>query len=163
MRNIQENQERAGQEKMGKDGKRKGRKKERKNQPIDKWAFLGKGSVPYNGKAYGGTNFIGPGPDVDPYTLPLNPVDEVDAAAQVHDYAYFEAKTGGAVGAFFDKRVAEADIVLTFSALRTIRGYHTGELDDVTGKPISIRTYNLAVGVVYLFSGISLKKIIDTF
>jgi len=72
-----------------------------KNTPGGKWDFWGKGSVPYQGKAMGGTNFIGPGPTADPYTLGMKPVDAIDEAAQRHDFAYWQAGADGIPGAVF--------------------------------------------------------------
>ena len=49
-----------------------------------------------NQKAWYG-NFVGPGPDQNPYKIVgpdgkyLQPINMLDAAAQVHDYAYWQA------------------------------------------------------------------------
>ncbi|WP_428330297.1 hypothetical protein [Mucilaginibacter sp.] len=60
---------------------------------------MGAKKVPYYG------NFLGPGPDGNPYNLTgyngkrLKPIDMLDAAAQRHDYAYYRHHTGGVSGA----------------------------------------------------------------
>jgi hypothetical protein len=62
--------------------------------------------------AWFGSNFIGPGPDCDPDDIKdlqgnkLQPIDEVDAAAKAHDKAYYQAKTGGIIGAIGNQDVA---------------------------------------------------------
>ncbi len=71
---------------------------------IDIW---GKGSVPYDGKGIGRSNFLGPGPDINPFEIPdpnnpglyLRPIDEIDKGSQIHDYMYWKSNTGGAMGA----------------------------------------------------------------
>jgi len=120
---------------------------------------MGKGSVPYNGKAWFGTNFVGPGPDVNPYTLKLKPVDAVDKAAQRHDYYYWKEGASGIQGALFNKNVAYADGILANDAYNVMQGYKAGAIDQVTGFPISDRTYNIARGVYYLFTPLYINKI----
>ena len=116
--------------------------------------ILGKGSVPYNGKAWGGTNFIGPGPNEDPYNLNLTPIDAIDEAAQRHDKAYYDAKTGGISGAVFNSEVLAADMILVQDAIKIMNDYKAGKIDKITNKPISERTYNLARGVYISFGAI---------
>ena len=132
------------------------------NTPGGKWDKYGEGFVPYHGDAVGGTNFIGPGPDYDPYTLfdpkrlpnlvVLTPVDQIDAAAQEHDYAYWKAATGGIPGALFNKKVTIADAMLVMKAAKIMRQYKPG------GTQISPRTYNLARGVFAVFTPITFSK-----
>jgi hypothetical protein len=131
-----------------------------KNVPGGDWDFMGKGSVPYNGKAWFGTNFVGPGPDVNPYTLKLRPVDAVDKAAQRHDYYYWKEGASGIQGALFNKNVAYADAILANDAYQILQGYKTGAIDQVTGFPISERTYNIARGVYYLFTPLYINKVL---
>lgn len=131
----------------------------KRNTPGGEWDFWGEGSVAYEGDALGGTNFIGPGPDADPYTLGLQPIDAIDKAAQRHDYFYYKAKTGGIPGALFNRDVVGADLLLVSDAYNIMQSYKKGGIDEVTGLPISERTYNLARGVFYLFTPISASKL----
>jgi len=132
-----------------------------------RWDFWGKGSVEYNGKGLGGTNFIGPGPDIDPYTISdpnnpggfLQPVDAIDKAAQRHDYFYWKAETGGFGGAFFNRQVIGPDLLLASDAYDIMQDYKAGRIDQVTGLPVSRRTYNLARAVYYTFTPISAHKL----
>lgn len=131
------------------------------------WDFWGKGSVPYTGNGIGGTNFIGPGPDADPYRLtdPLNPdeylrpIDAIDGAAQAHDDAYWKAKTGGVTGALFNLEVTSADIALFIEAAEIMSSYRSGGTDPITGHQVSERTFNLATAVYYTFGAISFHKV----
>jgi RHS repeat-associated protein len=74
------------------------------------------GPVPWYG------NFLGPGPNGDPYHLRgydgklLKPIDLLDAAAQTHDYYYNLANTGGIRGALFSHGTADADEQLAKAA-----------------------------------------------
>ncbi|HEY9122932.1 MAG TPA: hypothetical protein VIO15_01240 [Bacteroidales bacterium] len=129
------------------------------------WDFVfGKGTVPYDGKAFWGTNFIGPGPNENPYTLKdangniLQPKDLVDAAAQVHDYRYWVAGASGVKGAFLGINVRSADGELANSAYGVMQAYGRGEMDPWTGQQISERTYNMARAVYYLFEPITIYK-----
>lgn len=117
-----------------------------------------KDEVNYNGKAYWGTNFIGPGPTTDPAKLGLDPKDMVDQAAYEHDVAYFKARVGGASGAFLSLKVAAADRKLANAALSVIRKYGKGGYDPITRDRISERTYKEALLVYKLFSNISDTK-----
>jgi RHS repeat-associated protein len=130
-----------------------------RNTPGGSWDYWGVGSVPYKGEAVGSTNFIGPGPDVDPYTLGFKPIDAVDKAAMEHDFAYFQAKTGGVTGAVLNEDVLAADIILVSTAQKVIDSYKVGGIDTVTGLPISERTYNLAKLVVDVFTPLISGKI----
>lgn len=113
--------------------------------------FGGGGKVTYKGKAFGGTNFIGPGPDKNPSTLGLEPVDELDFAAYIHDKVYFRFRTGGIDGAKYNLDVAFADLQLVNHALSIIERYKVGGFDEITEKKISERTYNLAIAVYMYF------------
>ncbi len=132
----------------------------RKNVPGGEWDFWGEGYVPYEGNAIGGTNFIGPGPDADPYALKdpkrpnkfLEPIDRIDKAAQAHDKAYLKAMTGGVKGALSNLRVSLADAILTLSAEKIMRQYNSGS------NSISPRTYNLSRAVYYSFYPITGSK-----
>jgi hypothetical protein len=130
-----------------------------KNVPGGEWDFMGEGSVPFTGDAWFGTNFIGPGPDVNPYTLKLRPVDAVDKAAQRHDYYYWKEGASGIRGAVFDTKVAYADMILVGDAYNIMQSYRAGGMDGVTGLPISERTYNIAQGVYYSFLPLTINKI----
>jgi len=57
--------------------------------------------------------------------------------------------------------VAAADAILANDAFNIIISYHNGGLDNVTGLPISKRTYAVALGVFYTFTPISLNKIFN--
>lgn len=131
-----------------------------KNVPGGDWDFMGKGSVPYNGKAWFGTNFVGPGPNADPYNLGLKPIDAIDKAAQKHDDAYWKAGASGILGALFNKKVAYADAILAFDAFQIIQGYRTGAIDEQTHFPISERTYNIALAVFDLFTSLCVNKVL---
>jgi RHS repeat-associated protein len=130
------------------------------NNPGGSWDSWGVGSVPYHGKAWMGTNFIGPGPNKNPYRLGLRPIDAIDAAALRHDYAYWKAGVGGVSGALFSKSVTIADFNLAYDALMIINSYKIGGQDYITRLPISRRTYNIASAVYYLFGTISINKLI---
>lgn len=58
------------------------------------------GNVNYNGKALWGTNFVGPGPNSNPYRLGLSPLDAIDGAAQRHDWVYWKVGAEGGEAAF---------------------------------------------------------------
>ncbi|MEZ4721637.1 MAG: RHS repeat-associated core domain-containing protein [Flavobacteriales bacterium] len=118
-------------------------------------------SIDYDGGAWFGTNFIGPGPNKDPYTLGLNPKDAIDRSAQKHDYAYYRAGATGISGALFNKDVIQADGQLASDAFKIMQGYHKGSLDVVTGYPISERTYNMARAVYSTFTYTTTQKITD--
>jgi hypothetical protein len=108
----------------------------------------------------GGTNFIGPGPDKDPYRIGLNPIDAIDRAAQMHDYEYWKAGAGGIGGALFNSKVFEADQKLASDAISIMNAYKAGGIDTVTGLPISQRTYNLATAVTTAFTIIIAESIL---
>ncbi|MCJ7933834.1 MAG: hypothetical protein MUW56_09410 [Chryseobacterium sp.] len=124
--------------------------------------WLGDGKdVVYNGEAYFGSNYIGPGPDIDPNELlraGLKPLDAVDQAAFKHDRAYYEASTGGVKGALFEKSIAYADMTLAKDAKNVINGYKKGQIDPITGQKISQRTYNMARLVYAAFKSIDYQK-----
>ena len=102
----------------------------------------------YDGDAWFGSNFIGPGSEDNPYELPdpdnpghfLQPKDMVDKAAQLHDYFYYKEGASGITGALFSKKVAYADLKLVADAFEIIKAYRNGGIDTVTGLPISYRT-----------------------
>jgi RHS repeat-associated protein len=133
-----------------------------KNVPGGEWDFWGEGVVPYQGDAMGGTNFIGPGPDRDPYKIPdprnpgrfLTPIDQIDKAAQLHDAAYFKARTGGIKGAFFNEAVTIADAMLALRANKIITQHAFGNV------AISQRTANLAQATFAAFAAITVQKAI---
>ncbi len=128
------------------------------NTPGGTWDWMGVGSVPYNGEAWFGTNFVGPGPDKNPYSLGLKPIDAIDKAAQKHDYYYWKEGASGVIGAVFNNRVAYADRMLVSDSYNIMQGYKIGAIDSVTGLPISERTYNIAQGVYYLFTALYINK-----
>ena len=110
-----------------------------------------------------GTNFVGPGPDKNPYTLGLDPIDAVDAAAQRHDFAYWKAGASGIQGALFNSDVFEADVALLNDASAIRTSYSNGGIDSVTGQPISVRTFNIASDVQAAFGAIVYGSIINRF
>ncbi len=95
------------------------------------------GPVPWYG------NFLGPGPDGNPYNLRgydgkiLKPIDAMDAAAQRHDYAYYLAHTGGVKGALFDDAVGAADRALAGAAFDVQVLFNKHLPDPITHQPIS--------------------------
>jgi hypothetical protein len=104
----------------------------------------------FNEPWYG--NFLGPGPDANPYTLLdpnnkggfLQPIDAVDKAAQKHDFAYWQAGVSGISGAMFNKAVKDADRQLVSDAKAIMKAYNKKENDPVTGLPISDDAYKWA-------------------
>ncbi len=139
------------------------------NEPGGKWDLMGVGSVPYHGNAWFGTNFVGPGPDgpnANPYSLKDNfgkiikPIDAIDAAAQRHDYSYWQNGASGVEGAIFNKYVTSADILLAANAYYIMQGFAAGAIDPVTKLPISDRTDNIARGIYFLFTTLVLNKLI---
>ena len=92
-------------------------------------------------------NFMGPGPDANPYNLRgydgkiLKPIDMLDAADQKHDYNYFLAHTGGVSGALFNDAVGHADRELAASAQQIMDRRLQGLNDTITGKPITDEEY----------------------
>ena len=127
--------------------------------------MFGEKTKQYNGKGLGGTNYIGPGPNVNPIDLlseGLIYVDEIDMAAFEHDIAYFMAGTGGAIGAFLNLDVLDADIALVAKARDIMERYNNGvnpDVDAVTGDTISQRTYFIAEYVNAFFTPIIVNKI----
>lgn len=128
------------------------------NVPGGKWDIWGVGSVDYLGDAIGGTNFIGPGLEVNPYDLGLIPVDEIDAGALSHDYAYWQNGVGGVAGAYNSTSVRFADADLVYTSVSIMERYQRGGIDKITNQPISQRTYNLAKAVYLFFSPIVVEK-----
>jgi hypothetical protein len=59
----------------------------------------------------------------------------------------------------FNRDVVGADLLLVSDAYNIMQSYKKGGIDEVTGLPISERTYNLARGVFYLFTPISASKL----
>jgi len=126
------------------------------------------GDVVYNGDGYFDSNYIGPGPDTDPYELlkgglkPLDMGDQAafkhDVAGFKHDVAYYEANTGGVKGALLDKTIAYADSRLAADAKKVMIGYKKGQIDPITGQKISQRTYNMARLVYSAFKSIDYQK-----
>lgn len=120
----------------------------------------------YDGDMFMGTNFVGPGPDADPYTLPdiksgkgyLKPKDEVDAAAQKHDEAYWKAGASGVKGALFDKRVKSADIELRNSVANVILKYATQQKDFITNRTVSYTTFKIASAILVSFNVVVFLK-----
>ena len=117
------------------------------------------GGVAYDGNAWYGTNFIGPGPSSDPYKLKdpknpgqyLKPKDMVDAAAQRHDYYYHLLHADGVTGALFATRVTFADQILAGEASKAFFGYFRGDTDPITGNAISPRTRDVAFDIMVSF------------
>ncbi len=105
----------------------------------------------YNGNAMYGSNFIGPGPNSDPFSLGLDPMDELDRAAMLHDYAYYKQGIGGVWDAITNLDVRNADLGLYNSAKDVIDKYWSGSTDVVTGLPVSYDTWRNAVDVATAF------------
>jgi len=142
----------------------KPRKGSNKNKNGGKpWSIMDVLSKPWYG------NFLGPGPDADPFTLPneekrgefVEPVDVVDLAAQIHDYAYWQAGATGLTGALFKRQVEDADKRLAKSAMEIVSNYSKGTIDPVTLKPISFKTYTMAYAVFVAFTPIAMSKAIN--
>jgi hypothetical protein len=140
------------------------------NTPGGWWDGWGVGTVTYDGKRIGMTNFIGPGPSgpgANPYRLSdgkgsfLSPIDAIDEAAQRHDDAYWKAGVGGLWGAFFAADVLEADIRLFNDANSIRRSFMTNGCDSVTGFTISERTNNLATDVSRFFGLVILSSYVN--
>lgn len=132
-------------------------------RPSNDW-FLAHGwkSAPWYG------NFLGPGPDgpkFNPYKLigpngkVLKPIDMVDAAAQRHDYSYWQLQASGVQGALFDREVWLADLALARSAAEVMDRWVLGQNDTITGKPISNAEAAWAEGVTLLFGGLGSAKL----
>lgn len=134
----------------------------KKNNKTGTNDWLGDGgNVKYNGNAYFGTNYIGPGPDIDPHSMKndgLLPLDMLDQAAFEHDVSYYKANTGGVEGALYELSVTYADKKLARDALHIIREYRKGGIDPVTGEKISVRTRNAAKLVYMAFKPIESRK-----
>ncbi|RZK39955.1 MAG: hypothetical protein EOO90_16965 [Pedobacter sp.] len=81
------------------------------------------GPIPWYG------NFLGPGPDANPYNIlgydgkKLKPINMLDAAAQRHDAAYDRAKVGGVKGALFSVKVSNADMELAVGSIGVIAAF----------------------------------------
>ena len=121
------------------------------------------GPVPYYG------NFLGPGPDGNPYNLKgydhktLKPIDMLDAAAQRHDYAYYRHKTGGVNGALWDDSVGAADRELAYNAWVVVDMYTKGMNDVITHQPITKKEFEWASRVEEAFGLLGTLKGIDNF
>jgi len=111
-------------------------------------------------------NFIGPGPNIDPYQIPdpdhkgmfLKPNNAADAAAQRHDKAYFDLKASGIKSAFLDLRVAPADRRLANESNAIELAFFLRLTDPMTQGPISLRTAGEAFAIDQLFSIIATYK-----
>ncbi len=112
----------------------------------------GKKDARYNGEGIGGTNYTGPGPNIDPQLLGWPALDEMDRSAYNHDVAYYQAHTGGIFGAFFNTSVISADNELIRVSYSVMQKYKQGVPDAVTKLPVSERTYNIARAVYGTFS-----------
>lgn len=69
-----------------------------------------------SGAWYG--NFLGPGPDADPASLGLLPINQLDSACFQHDVQYYLNDTGGILGALFNVQVDYADAQLACDAFK---------------------------------------------
>ncbi|WP_131535594.1 hypothetical protein [Pedobacter nototheniae] len=131
---------------------------------VSTWHELVRGAIGGPIPWYG--NFLGPGPDGNPYKLTgydgniLKPVDMLDAAAQRHDVAYDAAKVGGINGALFRRRVSAADQQLALDAVGVIAAYYRGSKDTITGQRITAEEVKWAERVTAAFLGIGGYKII---
>lgn len=108
----------------------------------------------YNGKALYGTNYVGPGLNIDPYELlagGLKPIDLIDLAAFNHDVAYYKANTGGLKGALFEIAVYNANVKLLSTSLNVINDYNKDKIDFVTGSKISKKTASIALDIYSFF------------
>lgn len=115
--------------------------------------------VNYNGIGLFGSNFIGPGSDVDPNTLGLKPLDLIDYAVFQHDMAYFRAKASGVDGALNNNDVRNADKKLVSDALTIMNRDLNGKIDPFTKQKISMKTYKMAEMVAYAFGAIDISNI----
>lgn len=88
----------------------------------------------------------------------LKPKDMVDAAAQKHDYFYFVNGADGVQGALFNLDVTNADKILANEAAEAFFGFFRGDIDPVTGNPISPRTRDVAFDIMVSFGFISSHK-----
>ena len=105
----------------------------------------------YDGDAWFGSNFIGPGPDEDPFTLGYLPVDAMDQATMFHDKSYYDSHASGFQGALFDMDVRHADLELWLASKDVIDGFLNGDTDPVTGLPFALSTFFAAVLVETAF------------
>lgn len=99
---------------------------------------------------------------MDPRSLKLRPIDEIDRAAFFHDITYFEWGASGFEGAEFDLNVRFADRSLVLTAVDIIQRYANGGIDKVTRLPISDRTVALARAVYIYFLPIVKDKFLKT-
>lgn len=72
----------------------------------------------YSGTAVWYGNFLGPGPDVDPASLGLLPINQSDSACFQHDVQYYLNDTGGILGALFNINVNYVDAQLACDAFK---------------------------------------------
>ena len=109
-------------------------------------------------------NFVGPGPDQNPYKIVgsdgkyLRPIDMIDAAAQINDYAYWKANTGGIGGALFNTSVAHADLDLAHDAEWVIFNKIVGLKDTITGQLISSNEFHWALAITVTFTDLGTLK-----
>ena len=117
------------------------------------------GGIVYDGKAWYGTNFVGPGPTENPYKLEdpknpgqyLKPKDMIDAAAQRHDYYYYKFGADGVSAALLNDNIEFADQILVNEAYKAVTGYFRGGTDPITGNAISPRTRDVALDILVSF------------
>jgi len=102
-------------------------------------------------------NFIGPGPNVDPFTLG-KPINTIDAAARIHDKVYYDAQVGGIEGAFFSSKVLNADLQLIENAKQVINDYFNKKIDDYTQKPTDFESFLVAIAIRNAFTEIVTLK-----
>ena len=80
------------------------------------------------------------------------PLDEVDAAALVHDKDYDTKGAAGAGDAFFNRDIIFADKKLVDAATKAEEKGKSGGIDNVTGKPVTKETQSRAEKVRQFFS-----------
>jgi len=102
----------------------------------------------FNGGAFGGSKYIGPGPNVNPYLLKpsFDPSGECDNAAFFHDKAYYMLNASGASDAFKNRRLRYADLSLAVHA-SFFNSCSAPDDDQYWGK-----------NIMYLFGTIALNK-----
>jgi hypothetical protein len=57
-----------------------------------------------------------------------------------------------------NEKVAYADALLAYEAYQIMQDYKKNAIDPITGRPISERTYNIACGIFYLFTPLTINK-----
>lgn len=115
---------------------------------------------PFGEDNWFGSVYIGPtnpavivdGEEISDYRR--EPQDEVDAAALRHDLAYDEEDAAGREDALFNRAVRQDDVDLVNSVNQTKEKAASGEIDNVTGQPVTSETARRARWVSWGFTKI---------